>query len=627
MLPSFAAASDLIPNRYVVVFKDEVGDVVGTTQRLVSTHGGVLRHQYQYALHGFAGDFSPSAIEALGRDPAVAYLQQDQVVRITDTQLNPPSWGLDRVDQRNLPLDNSYTYNNAGTGAHVYIIDTGIRITHVTFTGRASFDFNSVGDGINTDCNGHGTHVAGTAGGVEYGIAKDVTLHAVKVLDCGGSGSFSGVIAGVDFVTANHIDPAVANMSLGGGFFQALNDAVTNSVNAGVVYSISAGNENQNACNVSPASTPLAITVASEGITDARSFFSNWGTCVDIFAPGENIVSAYNTSDIATATLSGTSMSAPHVTGAAALYRVANPGATPADVASALTSNATMNVITNPGTGTPNRLLYTAFIGGGGGNLPPVANFTFSCTGLTCNFNGSSSTDDGTIVSYSWNFGDGTTGTGVSPSKTYAAGGTYNVTLTVTDDGGLTDDATQAVTVSGGGTNPPVANFTFTCTGLTCSFDASSSQITNRPIQSATWNFGDGTTGTGGRPTKTYAAAGTYNVTFTIVDALGQSDSETKAVTVSGGGTNPPVANFTFTCTGLTCSFDASSSQITNRPIQSATWNFGDGTTGTGGRPTKTYAAAGTYNVTFTIVDALGQSDSETKAVMVQSAAAAPAGR
>jgi PKD repeat protein len=615
-----------IPGRYIVVFTDDVTDVGATTLRLAQAHGGSVRHVYRAALHGFAADFSAEAVAALRQEPAVAYIEEDGIVRITDTQVNPPSWGLDRVDQRNLPLSSSYTYNNAGTGVHVYVLDTGIRLTHVTFEGRAVWELNTTGDGNNTDCNGHGTHVSGTIGGEEYGIAKDVSLHAVKVLDCFGSGSFAGVIAGVDWVTANHLSPAVANMSLGGGFSSSLNDAVTNSINSGVVYAISAGNENQNACNVSPASTPLAITVGSTTINDARSSFSNFGSCVDIFAPGSQITSAWNTSDVATNTISGTSMAAPHVAGAAALYRAANPGASTADVAAALIGNATSGVITNPGTGSPNLLLYTGFIGSGEPpeNQPPVASFTFSCSGLSCNFNGSGSSDDAGVVSWSWDFGDGTGSTEVSPSKTYAADGTYNVTLTVADAEGLTDDTTQAVSVSSE-INPPVARFTFTCSGLTCNFDASTSTITNRPVRGAVWNWGDGSpNGTGQKPSHTFPADGTYNVTFTLTDNLLQSDDTTQAVTVSGGGGGgAPTANFTYTCSNLTCSFDGLVSDVPNG-WAAVRWEFGDGSVVTNSRrPTKTYAVGGTYNVRLLVTDLQGLQDDTTRAVTVPPTASA----
>ncbi len=240
------------------------------------------------------------------------------------------------------------------------MIDTGIRTTHTQFGGRASNVFDAFG-GSGADCNGHGTHVSGTIGGSTYGVAKSVMLRGVRVLDCNGSGSNSGVIAGVDWVTNNHINPAVANMSLGGGASSALDTAVNNLANSGVPIAVAAGNSNTNACNSSPARAANAITVGSTTTTDARSSFSNFGTCLDIFAPGSGILSSYASSDTATATLSGTSMASPHVAGVAALYKQFSPGASATTTRNAIVNGSTPNVVTNAGTGSPNRLLYSLF--------------------------------------------------------------------------------------------------------------------------------------------------------------------------------------------------------------------------------------------------------------------------
>ncbi len=363
-----------LPDRYIVVF-DEAAlfsaqaqaagpGTAALAQQMVAAAGGELHYTYEAALQGFAATLSPEAVAAVAANPLVSYVEPDREVGIVTTQ-TPATWGLDRIDQRNLPLDNRYTYANNGAGVHVYIIDTGIRATHVEFTGRIGNGYTAIADGNGTnDCHGHGTHVSGTVGGTTWGVAKGVTLHPVRVLDCGGSGSTSGVIAGIDWVTANHIDPAVANMSLGGGASSALDTAVHNSVNAGVVHVVAAGNENTNACNGSPARAPEALTVGASTSADARASFSNYGTCLDIFAPGQNITSAVNTSNTATDTWSGTSMASPHVAGAAALYRAANPSASPAAVANALINNASTNKLSNVGSGSPNRLLYTTGLDG-----------------------------------------------------------------------------------------------------------------------------------------------------------------------------------------------------------------------------------------------------------------------
>jgi subtilisin family serine protease len=447
--PSLSAGS-VGGKRYIVVFKDNVVGAQAATDQLVATAGTKPDYVYSASIKGFAARMSDQAADQIRRDSRVAYIELDGPVHITTTQSPTPSWGLDRIDQHTLPLNNSYTYNRTGAGVHLYDIDTGLHATHVDFTGRVGNGHTEVLDGRGTDdCHGHGTHTAGTVGGTTYGVAKAVKIHAVRVLDCGGSGTFAQVIAGIDWVTANHISPAVANMSLGGSKDSATNAAVTASIASGVTYGISAGNNFGNACNNSPASTPNAITVAASDITDHKASFSDTGPCVDIFGPGVNIVSDWNTSNTATATLSGTSMSAPHVTGVAALYLEANPTATPAQVAAALVNNATNGAIIAPIglTGTPNKLIYMGFIGGGGGNQPPVANFTATCNAShSCTFT-STSTDDGTIVSYNWVRGDLTVSTASSWSRTFASARTLQITLTVTDNGGLSGSVTKTVVV------------------------------------------------------------------------------------------------------------------------------------------------------------------------------------
>jgi subtilisin family serine protease len=357
-----------ITNSYIVVLNNDVVGEQGIfsispyiASELSNNHKGKLKHVYQNALNGFAVEMTEAEAEALSQDFRVAYVEEDQIVSLDATQANPPSWGLDRIDQRNRPLNASYTFNWTGAGVTAYVIDTGIRTTHNQFGGRAANSFDAFG-GNGNDCNGHGTHVAGTIGGSTVGVAKGVQLRGVRVLNCSGSGSNSGVIAGVDFVRLNHQAPAVANMSLGGGISSALDTAVNNLHNANVSIAVAAGNNNgANACNNSPARAANAITVGSTTQTDARSSFSNIGTCVDIFAPGSSIVSAWFTSNTAGATLSGTSMASPHVAGVAALYKQANPSASSTTIRNAIVNNATTNVITNAGSGSPNRLLYSLF--------------------------------------------------------------------------------------------------------------------------------------------------------------------------------------------------------------------------------------------------------------------------
>jgi subtilisin family serine protease len=359
---------EIIPGSWIVVFKPGTANGKDLARDLTNNSGGNLKHVYESALQGFAAtNISDDKAARLADHPNVLSIERDRVAGAEDTQ-SPVTWGLDRIDQRDLPLSNSYTDGTEGAGVHAYIIDTGIRRTHAEFTGRMGNGYDAVtAGGTANDCHGHGTHVAGTVGGTTYGVADKAILHAVRVLDCNGSGSNSGVIAGVDWVKINAIKPAVANMSLGGGASSALDTAVTNSIAAGISFAVAAGNSNANACNYSPARTANAITVGSTTNTDNRSSFSNWGTCLDIFAPGSTITAAWSTSDTATNTISGTSMASPHVAGAAALYLSANKTATPQVVRDTLVNSATLNKVISAGTGSPNRLLFT----GSGGQTPP----------------------------------------------------------------------------------------------------------------------------------------------------------------------------------------------------------------------------------------------------------------
>jgi serine protease len=366
-----------IQGQYIVVLKDDAASLasenntrkpqVATIARdIAHAHRAELRASFNHALRGFVVRASDESLARILADNRVAYVEEDGEVRAFATQSNA-TWGIDRTDQRDLPLSGTYTYDTTASSVNAYIIDTGIRASHNDFGGRVSGGYTAISDGRGTsDCNGHGTHVAGTVGGATWGIAKAVKLVPIRVLDCNGSGTTSGVIAGVDWVTSNHVKPAVANMSLGGGASSSLDTAVNNSINAGVVYAVAAGNDNKDACNYSPARVGAALTAASSTSTDARSSFSNWGSCIDLFAPGSSITSAWHDSDTSTKTISGTSMASPHIAGVAALYLAANPGASPTQVNDAIITASTKDKISDV-QGSPNRLLYSFFDGGGGG--------------------------------------------------------------------------------------------------------------------------------------------------------------------------------------------------------------------------------------------------------------------
>ncbi|MFF4883753.1 S8 family serine peptidase [Streptomyces nigra] len=370
----YAGAANAVADSYIVTLKaDQARSGSKSARALVERYGAGIERTYRKALNGYEVEASEAEAKRLAADPAVASVVQNRTFHVEGTQPSPPSWGLDRIDQKNLPLNSSYTYpDSAGQGVTAYVIDTGVRITHSDFGGRASYGYDAI-DNDNTaqDGHGHGTHVAGTVAGSSYGVAKKAKIVGVRVLNNSGSGTTAQVVAGIDWVAQNAVKPAVANMSLGGGADSALDTAVRNAIASGVTFAVAAGNESTDASTRSPARVTEAITVGATTSTDARASYSNYGSALDLFAPGSSITSAWNSGDSATNTISGTSMATPHVAGAAALYLADNPTATPAQVASALTAAATSGVVTSPGTGSPNRLLYV----GGGTTTPPGPRF------------------------------------------------------------------------------------------------------------------------------------------------------------------------------------------------------------------------------------------------------------
>jgi subtilisin family serine protease len=360
-LPTLATAAPT-DDRFVVVLEDGVTHPAEVAREHGRRYEAQVGFVYRHALEGYSARVPGRELGALRSDRRVAFVERDRRMQASTFQASPP-WGLDRIDQRSRPLSGTFRYTSTGAGVTAYIIDTGIRFSHANFGGRAVDGFDAVDPNTPAeDCNGHGTHVAGTTGGATYGVAKEVELVAVRVLDCAGSGSYSGVLAGIDWVTADHDpgEPAVANMSLGGSASSAVDAAVRGSIADGVTYTVAAGNDWRNACNFSPARVSEAITVSATNSNDSRPAWANYGSCVDFFAPGVSIRSAWYTSDTAANTISGTSMAAPHAAGVAALYLQRNPSALPQTVRDALYAKTTKGIVTR--SKTANRhLLFTDY--------------------------------------------------------------------------------------------------------------------------------------------------------------------------------------------------------------------------------------------------------------------------
>ncbi len=461
------AAGDIIQNQYIVTLVPNITEQLGLNSLttaiqtlLAGIGGGEVLYTYDNALLGMTVRLTNLQASLLGILPGVISVEPDRVVSTVAVQ-NNATWGLDRVDQPALPLDNSFQYpDNGGRDVNIYVVDTGVRTTHQEFTGRIVPGRNFVADGALSflfggsvdpenyeDCNGHGSHVAGTAAGSTYGVAKQANVVPVRVLNCNGSGSTSAVIAGIDWVAGNHQKPAVANMSLGGFTSTALDTAVSNAVAAGVTMVVAAGNDNTDACNGSPNRVPEALTVGATTRDDARSSFSNYGACVDLFAPGSDITSAWYQSDTQTNSIAGTSMAAPHAAGAAALYLAANPSATPDAVNLALVNDTATGAISNAGNQSPNRLLQITQQDGSGVDRLPTAAFTADCQGTVCQLDASGSSDDVAVAAWDWTLGDGNVASGEQISHDYGVNGEFTVTLTVTDTANQTGSTDETLSV------------------------------------------------------------------------------------------------------------------------------------------------------------------------------------
>ena len=473
------AASAQTTRRYVVVFKEASGSAATRTQELMRGRAGEVSFVYSHAVQGFAVTLPDTAAEAflqaMENNPLVDRVEVDQPITLSQTTQTNAIWGLDRSDQRDLPLSGSYSYTESGSSVRAYVIDTGILAGHVDFGGRVSGGYTAIADTNGTsDCNGHGTHVAGTIGAATWGIAKAVALVPVRVLDCTGSGSLSTVLAGLDWVAANAVKPAVVNMSLGGGASSTLDAAVAKVVAGGVSVVVAAGNDNADACNYSPAREPSAITVGATASNDARSSFSNNGTCLDLFAPGSSIKSTWYTSTTATNTISGTSMASPHVAGLAAQILQSTPSATPTQVVDAIKAAATTGKVTSAGTGSPNLLMFTG--PSTSTEEPPPASTVVSVSALT---------GSGKLVRNGWR---ATVGITVKDASGVAVGGavvTGNFTVGGT---GLkcTTSTAGVCSVTSGNLSKSTTQTSFSVTdisGTNMSYDASKNAVSTIVVQ------------------------------------------------------------------------------------------------------------------------------------------------
>jgi subtilisin family serine protease len=616
-----------IPGQYIVRFRSNGGSALSNAAVVSSLYGGSVDRVYTSAIHGAAMHLADDAAAALRADSRVLSVEQDEVISLSATTQLGATWGLDRLDQRTRPLAGSYIYGANGSGVTVYILDTGINFGQADFGGRAITGYDAITPGgTAVDCEGHGSHVAGTVGSNTYGVAKNVRLVAVRVLDCVGNGSSSSVLAGIDWVTTHRALPAVANMSIGAGVNATVNQAVQNSIAAGITYTVSAGNNATDACMQSPASAPDALTIGATDAGDAFAGFSNFGTCVDLLAPGVNITSWWTGSG--SSTLSGTSMSAPHVAGAAALYLQVNPTATPAQVRAALIGNATSGLVTGVPAGTPNLLLYTGFIQA---PTAPVANFTSSCASVACTFDAGSTTSSWGTPSYAWTFGDASSGSGMAPTHTYAAPGAYTVTLTVTDPNG-TSSKTANVVINRAPTAAiasPASAASFV-QGTSVTFTGTGTDPEDGALSGASlvWSSSrDGVIGTGASLTTAALSVGSHAITLTAKDAQGATATATVAITVTANQSPTAAiatpANNSVSLAGSSVTLSGTGTDAEDGALSGASlvWTSSiDGQLGTGASVALSTLSAGSHTITLTAKDSRGATGIATVSIRINRA-------
>lgn len=642
--------ADIIKDQYIILLSKKPGNrdrravevLASLVKEVRSMPGARMKGTYKHALTGFTAKLTPAQVKRFQKDSRILSITPDRIIELEDTEVTSavtvqeyPTWGLDRMDQREQKLDRAYSYTATGSGVNAYIMDSGIRYLHDEFEGRASlgvdlvllypeeeYDVNDPNLEPGNDCHGHGTHVAGTIGGNLYGVAKTVNLVSVRVFSCKGFSSYSRIIQGVEWVTENAVKPAIVNMSLGGAAYEPLDIAVENSISTGINYALAAGNANSEACDYSPARTPSALTVGASMIDNQRADFSNFGDCLDIYAPGYQITSASHLDDTSVRQMSGTSMAAPHVAGLAALYLEKNPKITPVLLQEEIIKNSTPDAISNVPSGTtslvhslwdpvvfsapvpPNLNLkafgfkeknntiihltweptedpfievyrngsyfsrwyndgrYKLTTKGKGNdvfqvceinydncsaeavanfddpvdfepNISPVPGFTYIVDGLQVQFTDTSTDEDGTIIAWTWYFGDGSRSVQQHPEYTYSESGTYKVEFMIQDNYHDLQYILVDITVGAvNGNFPPTAEFTHNSTDLNVQFSDNSIDQ-DGSIVNWKWDFGDGNSSTTSNPQHVYAKPDTYNVNLLVTDNEGATATILREVTVN----------------------------------------------------------------------------------------------